>query len=256
MEGGEALTREHLPPSVALVEECHVGHRAALGFGVHENTMPERQSDRLVIGVTHLPASINVRVPGHHSPTPMGALHCLSCSRALYSSPSAHWGAVGRRKPFHRRCESTVRPGEACLAHDGAARCGRRTCHLPPTKAPARRTIHLGGETPGSSGDSVCPTRLARERAPDAKCLRLERIHGLTYRRGPPGTAATNHSRSSWPQRKRSVCGLSAVLRTSSSRCRCLGSLCNTTRPSVALRCVGTRSSKNSPLLSRWISKE
>jgi len=31
------------PSNIWLIQECHVGHRAALGFRIHRNAMPERQ---------------------------------------------------------------------------------------------------------------------------------------------------------------------------------------------------------------------
>ena len=57
---------------LCLVQERHVGHRAALGFGVHDDPMPERQRDGLVVAVTHRAAGINARVAAHHPPAPAG----------------------------------------------------------------------------------------------------------------------------------------------------------------------------------------
>ncbi len=55
---------------VCLVQERHVGHRAALGLGVHHYAMPERQHDGVMVAVTHRAASINARISAHHAPSP------------------------------------------------------------------------------------------------------------------------------------------------------------------------------------------
>ena len=55
---------------LGLIQECHVSHRAALGFRVHQNTVPERQRDRGMVGVAHCSAGENAHVAAHHSPLP------------------------------------------------------------------------------------------------------------------------------------------------------------------------------------------
>ena len=55
---------------LCLVQECHIGHRATLGFCVHDNTMPERQRDRVMIAVANCAPSVNARVAAHHPPAP------------------------------------------------------------------------------------------------------------------------------------------------------------------------------------------
>ena len=47
---------------LVLVQERHVGHRAALGLGVHHDPMPERQRDGGMVAMTHRPACVNARV--------------------------------------------------------------------------------------------------------------------------------------------------------------------------------------------------
>src|SRR5207247_6230534 len=53
-----------------LVQECHVGHRAALRFRVHHDTVPERQGDGGVVGMAHRATGINTHVTAHHAPAP------------------------------------------------------------------------------------------------------------------------------------------------------------------------------------------
>ena len=55
-----------------LVQECHVGHRAALSLRVHHNTVPARQRDGRVVRVADRSASINARIASHDTPTPAG----------------------------------------------------------------------------------------------------------------------------------------------------------------------------------------
>ena len=53
-----------------LVQERHVGHRAALGLGVHHNAMPERQRNGVMVAVPHRSTGIHTRVAAHHAPSP------------------------------------------------------------------------------------------------------------------------------------------------------------------------------------------
>ena len=60
-----------------------MGHRAALGLGVHDDPMPERQRDGGVVAVTHRAAGIDARVAAHHLPTPAGRVWMASQDRVI-----------------------------------------------------------------------------------------------------------------------------------------------------------------------------
>ena len=65
------------------VQERHVGHRAALGFRIHQNPVPERQCDGRVIAVTHVAAGIDAGIAGHDPPAPRRRAPLLTQDRAV-----------------------------------------------------------------------------------------------------------------------------------------------------------------------------
>jgi hypothetical protein len=52
------------------VQERHVGHRAALSFRVHHHTVPERQGNGCMVGMTDCSPGIDARIASHDLPTP------------------------------------------------------------------------------------------------------------------------------------------------------------------------------------------
>ena len=184
--------------------------------------MPARQRDRRMVGVTHRPACIDIRVPAHRRPTPR------FCFRIPRHHPMVTNDA--QNVPIARADPDRLAAGAedlgdpvrlATSAADWLVAEDVRWFELP-SPAWARRTIRPGGPKAPHCGRRV---RWPWDEVPRAHPRGLADF-GRAARRAsracatvvaPPGTAATNHSRSSCPHRKRSF---AVGVFTSRSRCR------------------------------------
>src|SRR5437899_7711737 len=88
-----------------LVQERHIGQRAALGLGVHDDPMPERQCDGGVVAVTHRAAGVNTRVALHYPPVPTDCVGIVLADGAILVRRDAVWITIAHANCLTARAE-------------------------------------------------------------------------------------------------------------------------------------------------------